>query len=317
MKMSSEFIFSKKGKRKLTPFLGKELLYDYISNRLDDERKRAVDSLLKDSKEIQDEVLMLKRAMSYTEELAQTGISEKIIDEIKVPKTYIQGFFQKIRWSEWPSGLKLGIEVLTVASCILLVIILIPWNKVIKFPIVQTSQLVLSEVKKDISKSSSNEIVIAEKNATPEELVFQDETEKTAESVNNQKTVQAQAPVKTDSKSVNEASKNNTKPQPESIKTQGFLYRGSIRVSNLDVTSEKFVKKIEEFGGRKAGEVPLGWKKGESTYFHFTIPEAKYESLKSFLIEYGKIQLNKEKHDRVMPDGIIRIIINVYEDKDK
>jgi hypothetical protein len=66
-------------------------------------------------------------------------------------------------------------------------------------------------------------------------------------------------------------------------------------------------------GGRKAGEVPLGWKKGNSSYFHFTLPENKYEELKQFMTTYGTLKIQKEHHERVMPDGIIRLIISVEE----
>jgi hypothetical protein len=96
----------------------------------------------------------------------------------------------------------------------------------------------------------------------------------------------------------------------------GFLYRGELAVTNLSVVGPKITEKIKELGGRKAGGVELGWQKSPtSTYYHFTLPEAKYQELATFLGTYGKAQLNKEKHPRVMPDGIIRLIITVDEDK--
>ncbi|MNL61807.1 hypothetical protein D3C87_1857750 [compost metagenome] len=48
-------------------------------------------------------------------------------------------------------------------------------------------------------------------------------------------------------------------------------------------------------------------------YFHFTLPEAKYAELEAFLATYGKARIGKEKHPRVMPDGIIRLILTVDE----
>ncbi len=48
-------------------------------------------------------------------------------------------------------------------------------------------------------------------------------------------------------------------------------------------------------------------------YYHFTMPEAKYQELVTFLSTYGKSKIGGEKHPRVMPDGIIRMIITVDE----
>jgi hypothetical protein len=326
--MSDKFEMSKKGQRKISEFTAQEMLYDYISHKLDSERMEAIENLVKSSREIQDEIHALNKALSYAEHLSQTQVSQKTIDSIKTPKTYIQGFFQKIKWSEWPEGLKLGIEVFVVASLIVLVVISIPWNKVLKYQFWESSQEIITEVQKDFNNALKSEIDLAEKNAAPAELIYQDDNfkateanlqvtqvdkkiensiKKPVESVTT-KPVETQNPVKVE---VTKKSEKSSEP----TKGQGFLYRGNIKVSNLDTTTEKFVEKIQEFGGRKAGEVPLGWKKGESTYFHFTIPEAKYEALEGILKEYGKIEMTKEKHERIMPDGIIRLIINVYEDR--
>jgi len=73
--------------------------------------------------------------------------------------------------------------------------------------------------------------------------------------------------------------------------------------------------KVQELGGRKAGQVELGWFKGDSSYFHFTMPESRYEELQEFFKEYGQLSIQQEAHERVMPEGIRRIIITVYEKK--
>ncbi len=97
-------------------------------------------------------------------------------------------------------------------------------------------------------------------------------------------------------------------------KAQGSLYRGTVFVTNLEAVWPKIKERLEEMGARKAGDVELGWKKSNTLrYFHFTIPEAQLEPMKEFIDQYGKLQYTKEKHARVMPDGIIRLIINVNE----
>lgn len=99
--------------------------------------------------------------------------------------------------------------------------------------------------------------------------------------------------------------------------TQGFLYRGRLHVTNVEATTPKLVAFVTGLGGRKAGKVPLGYQKENGSYFHFTIPSAKYEELENFFSEYGELKINKETHVRVMPEGIIRLIIEVDEKESK
>ncbi len=97
-------------------------------------------------------------------------------------------------------------------------------------------------------------------------------------------------------------------------KVGGFLFRGEVKVTNVESVWPKIRDRIQDIGGRKAGEVELGWKKSAALrYFHFTVPEAQLGVLKDFIGQYGQLQLVKEKHTRIMPDGIIRIILNVNE----
>ncbi len=94
----------------------------------------------------------------------------------------------------------------------------------------------------------------------------------------------------------------------------GFLWRGSVSVANAEAVVPKLVEKIAELGGRKAGSVALGWKKDPGVfYFHLTIPENKFEDFRKYISGYGVFQLKKEKHERVMPDGIIRVIFQAEE----
>lgn len=102
---------------------------------------------------------------------------------------------------------------------------------------------------------------------------------------------------------------------PKSAESQGFLYRGKAQVINLDMTAKKLVELLAQLGASKAGEVELGWTKGNMRYFHFTIPEAKYNDVIKVFNSYGKFDLKKETHPRVMPKEISRFIVEVTENK--
>jgi hypothetical protein len=95
---------------------------------------------------------------------------------------------------------------------------------------------------------------------------------------------------------------------------RGELYRGSIKVRDLTSVSTQLIKKIDELGGRKAGQAALGWKKNKNiAYFHFTIPTEHEGTLRHFLQENGDLQIEKEKHDRIMPEGVMRLILTLEQ----
>lgn len=313
---------SKKGKREVSSFIGHELLYDYLSNSLDEERKAAVADHIKFSRDAQLDLAKIQNGQSYAEQLADTVVSQPIIDQINAPSTYLTVLMQKTNFARWPQGLKWGLEALVVVAVIVSLLTIAPWEKVINVGL----------------NSGSKEVILAEITKTPQATMPEVPSEPGAfvdEDVKPGKTATPEASTSV----AKEQKKEADKPVPAPIATAkpsattpvvavtptstssaaatgGFLYRGEIAVTNLDVVGPKIKDKIGELGGRKAGDVELGWKRTESSlYFHFTIPEAKEQELLTFLSAYGKPKISKEKHPRVMPDGIIRLIITVDEAK--
>lgn len=109
---------------------------------------------------------------------------------------------------------------------------------------------------------------------------------------------------------------NSREPAKENSATPaatGWLNKGRLTLTNVVAVTPKIVETVNSLGGRKAGQVPLGWAKGKGSYFHFTIPEAKYEELLSALKNFGTLKISRDPHDRVMPEGIVRVIIDVEE----
>ncbi|MFZ3230404.1 MAG: hypothetical protein WA160_09375 [Pseudobdellovibrio sp.] len=104
-------------------------------------------------------------------------------------------------------------------------------------------------------------------------------------------------------------------PKPEVIaKTSSGLYRASISVTDLNSITSKITEKLVALGGKKAGEVELGWKKTPTlAYYHLVIPEENLEAAKAFIKNFGKLNIQFENHPRVLPAGINRIILEVKE----
>ncbi|HEX4923342.1 MAG TPA: zf-HC2 domain-containing protein [Bdellovibrionales bacterium] len=93
----------------------------------------------------------------------------------------------------------------------------------------------------------------------------------------------------------------------------GFVYRMAMSVRGVDRVTPELKSAIEALDGQKAGQVQLGWKKPGGSYFHFTLPEANFDSLMKDLRAFAQVRHSKDPHKRVMPPGTIRIILWVEE----
>jgi hypothetical protein len=125
--------------------------------------------------------------------------------------------------------------------------------------------------------------------------------------------VKPKAPVKSVSEAARETEESEvaaSKPTDKAM--NGFVWRGKIIVETLDDnTTQRITQIITDLGGEKAGQVPLGWSRGEERYYHFTLSETSYESLVQRLGVLGEVELKKERHPRVMESGKMRIIMSV------
>lgn len=311
---------SKKGKREISPFIGHELLYDFLSGSLDSERRAAIEEHVKFSRDAQLDLAKIQQGQNYSEKLSATVVSQPILDTISAPASYLTVLIQKSNFDKWPQGLKWGLEALVVVFAIVLLLTLTPWQNLIQYT----------------QNIGSDEVILAEASKTSTSMKTEEAPEFVDEGVKEPGTpVKGSAPVKVvevPTPPVKEVAKvptpvatskpvaavapavivdEGTSPQTSG---GGFLYRGEIAITNIESNGPKISDKIRELGGRKAGGVELGWKKTPtSMYYHFTIPEAKYQDLLTYFAIYGTPKISKEKHSRVMPDGIIRLIITVDE----
>lgn len=388
MSNDSQIPFAKKDKRDLTPFIGHELLYEYLSSKLDDERKKAVEAHLVQSKEAQLDLQSIQTGNSYAELLAATNVSLPIVEYISESKNYLTVLLKKTHFEKWPQGVKWGLEALIVIFVIVVILLSMPWEKSIQtfskwgakeFTLAEISKEKMGEledtqepqfvdegVKVADDEAVNSEISKNEKSTVPPAQTKEESANKqttpagkvadTAKPTTETKaTVDISALVKPTfidpSKAIKplEAPKQvakavevkppatkaaatptsanpvlpvssasiieaESKPIPTSSASVGYLYRGTISITNIEAAEPKITEKIIELGGRKAGSVELGWKKNENAlYYHFTIPEARYTEMLTYLSTYGTPKFSKEKHGRVMPDGIIRLIFTVDE----
>ncbi len=336
-------VWSKRNRRVITEFIASELVYDFVSERLDHERRTAMVEAVEKYPSLSVQIDSVLFGLEYTRQLQKTEVSKKFLAELEDSSNYLKVFRRQLRINDWSPAFRVGLEVFSVITAVGLISFFTPWNYVIsRLNWDQNKNVTISEIAKRPTEAVEDTLAVAPNEDKP---LFEDEkTVVAADSAKKPKdeespkqsqptptqTVAASAevapsavppvppvsPPKTETTTAEATNASKTeKPAPA---TTGFIYRGKIKVSNIEATSPKIKDRIEELGGRKAGEVELGWQKGEGNYFHFTMPEKSYPELIKLLEDYSgkKVNISKDKHQRVMPDGIIRLILEVEPVKD-
>lgn len=345
--------YSKYKKRVVTEFICEELLYDYLVGALDAERKQAIEKALVENKTLQFQLQAMKQSLELANSLKEFDVEAGLIDDFKEIKGSFEIFLDEIKFLHWPFGVRWGVEVVIVLGFVSFTLYAVPWAKLLRFEnLGQSSAFILAQIDRPEKSADDNaHSQLASNPASDPATTFKDESAKSDEPV---KPIQPDstkpgavavttppasptgpAPVGT----VVKVSPGGTATTPATT-TQtpaatattvattktvavgatttaiqgGYLYRGFMKITGTEMNGPKITEKIMQLGGRKAGEVDLGWRKTPTIlYYHFTIPESKVAELESLFNSYGKIKLAKEKHPRVMPEGIARYIIEVEE----
>lgn len=298
--------YSKKGHRKISSFFARGMFYDYFNQYLDVERERALKQILTYSRDAQLEFEQLQRAHDYLRSIGRISMSEKTIEEIVKHsniKNRVRDHFNIDQWSPW---LKWSIEGLLVAGIMSLLLNNISWGPLINEKLWKKQSghilTVVEKTKPQITDVQEEDVLYSDTDSAPTPSPTALKANAAVPQPEQQIIANAKPP-----------SASQSTQSPPAI-TTGEIYRGEVLVGNLSPETADLVKIISELGGRKAGSVGLGWQKSiDTSYFHFTIPSAKLESLSKELEKYSKNPLKKESHSRVMPEGITRVILEVKQ----
>lgn len=328
-----EFIRLKKNKsREMSDFVANHLLFEYARNTLDPERKKAVEAVLESTPELQNEFIKLINGIQYCEKLSETLINDAAIKQIEMQSSQVNFIVNRLRWHQWPLGFRWLVEAGVVALLLVIVLNVLPLNRIIHLNDGNDSQTIVAEVDRK-RKPILGEVP----EANVERPEFSDEEVKQPTTVaakdtmppskpNSATTLAPSKPLATTTPNIPTPTTTPAKPaanvavttppaaEKTSSKSGAWIYRGQFLVTNAEAVSPKIKDKIKDLGGQKAGEVEIGWLKTPNVYyFHFTVPEAKLGELEALLKDYSTGKLVKEAHPRVMPDGIIRLLFTVEE----
>lgn len=318
----------------LTDFSSREMLYDYLTSRLSKDDMKKMDQKQKSAPFLVQELKNMQAARDYMHSLSHLEVPAAVLAKIDQPEKKTILSRENYNLESMSESFKQGLTAFAIVVAVLLLTVSVPWHRVRELQLFQSaSQVIVATVDKRITSTDLQDI---EKN---EQGDFLDDTNEEAaakvpavvgrgkkEVVAKAPTAQVEAPPAAvappslrpqapSAESSAVAAANSPENSSAAPTESGFIYRGELKITNLDVNSQRITDKILELGGRKAGQVELGWKRDDKTlYYHFTIPEAKYSELNEFLMLYGKPQITKDKHPRVMPEGILRLILTVDEE---
>ena len=304
--------------RKLSRFLCRELLYDYIENILDEDRKRAVEDFLKQDQEISHELEAMRQAQKYCEALSKTRLSGERIEQLSAIKPKVELILDRFSWKNWPDPLKWSTQALAISAVAMVIGLSLPWYKIgglvelgrqkdkqAELPPFEVAGLV-TDGDTDYETEGRVKEVLSEK-------------EDSSDEPSSPEVEQAEMPE--EAPRVAAIPETQPKPEPEKKKQeepalQGMLYRILMSHHQTQKITVDIREKIRSFGGSRAGQVELGWRRENGNYFHFSIPEKHYDEFIAFLENYGSMTVYKNPHERVMPEGIRRIILWI-EDRPK
>lgn len=297
--------------RKLSRFVASELLYDYMMGRLDSDRQKAMHEHLQDSPELQEELKTMQVAENYLENIARTKISSHHLSELAEYRTTTEHFFSRLQFANWPVFMRWVAEALLVSFAVAALALFIPWDKITSNI---TNSIPTAKIPDEVIPAMPQEPVeqkIAEANKT--ETTPEPAQKAPVEAVVAQASKDVQKPQTAPSKVEVTTIVKSEKPKVSAL--NGFVYSMMMSLTDTATLTPEIRAKIEELGGIKAGQVELGWRKQNpaGSYFHFSMPEENYDQLVQTLGGYGRVRIYKNPHERVMPEGKIRIILWVED----
>jgi hypothetical protein len=305
----------RKKKRMLSRFLAQELLFDYVTDGLDRERREALEAYLPTCTETQRQLHNLKMGLEICGQLRRIQVSDPSIEAIANARSPVQKILHGLKPNHWPEYIQWSAEAILVAACLGGLVLFVPWQKISRILPKRPSDITLVEVKKQ-TEPLPNEPhpvesvkVAAETTApsTPEPPANQ-EAEAPAQET---ETAAAEPPSPEDQKAPGPLEEDTQVAHQGPMK--GVLYRAFMASDDSTDITREIRDIITALGGKKAGRVELGWRKPGGSYYHFTLPESNFDELQERLKALGPVRIAKEAHSRVMPAGKIRIILWVEE----
>lgn len=350
--MNEQFETSLSGrKRAMSRFHAQELIFDYVEDNLDPDRRRAMEEYLPTCRRTQEALVAVRTASQYSARMARIEVSPEIIQQVQETKLGWSKWAERLSWRNWPEVARWSAEAVLIAATFATLISLLPLHKIARWMPKPAQELVLAEVDKarddlmvnDPAESMKEVPPPTSPSAAPQVLPPSTSTPIPAAATLPQPSAPPAKPVaevpapptakippsnptpaevhdpdpgalqKPGAKTEAVAGEENRDIQDGEKGPRGLVYRAYMATGQIVETTDAVRDLILRLDGDRAGQVELGWRKSTGTYFHFTLPESNYESLLAGLRAYSPVRIYKDPHWRVMPEGQIRLILFVED----
>lgn len=301
-----------KKKDHISAFRSKELLYDYAKGKLSADRAQALEKAIDEHPDLKLDLRNIEERLEILRAFDQAVPSREWIEELSLPHPSLTQQIISLEKRLAPRFWKMLPLSVILASGVFALVLFQPW-KMVNFNEVEVAEVHLSDEEKRMEAA----LALSEKDIEGA-MQAQDSSGKKEDKLSLKEPGEEVKVAKNESdpqKAVKESAPPEPKEKPkEKAKRVGELYRGFITVTDLQKVTEGTVQKIVDLGGKKAGQVPLGWKRDEDErYFHFSLPEKNKKPLLEFLSNFSQVRLSNQEHPLVMPEGKIRIILVVKQ----
>jgi hypothetical protein len=117
-------------RKKLTPFLAHEMIYDYAAGQLDPERRAALEEFLAKDTESQNILKNIEQAKTYTEKLRGLSVDREILQQLQEAESAVSLGKRYSSWKEWPETLRWSITAVAMSAVVAGTVALVPWSKI-------------------------------------------------------------------------------------------------------------------------------------------------------------------------------------------
>lgn len=152
-------------KRELSSFMAEQLLYDYVTKKIDPLREKAMVDALQSSPELAKSLDDIIYGMTYCHHLQKTSIAPEFIQKFRAPPSFKSRLKKYRNLRHWNQSTTWILEAVGISLLVLLVSVVIPWPKYLKlFLEKQNPSLIMSETPRDATFTASH---LPEPTSTP------------------------------------------------------------------------------------------------------------------------------------------------------
>ena len=301
-------------KRDLSCFMIAQLLYEYRAALLDSKSEEGVRQHLKGCERCVEAFRKIRNAHDYLQKLNSLQINPELIRDLRGDLVPWIERVRKWRFQSLPSPARWAIAGV---ACILLSAALVRGFRhrlpIEKIPLAGPTgfpELSSESQLADAGYDPTIDDMETELNEQVGEVYGEGEREGSEAPIASATAVPATPLPQASSVAVTGSSPApSPEASPKPVAPKGFVYRLYMFSPRIEELTPELVQKIEALGGKKAGDVQLGWRRANGSYFHFSVPEEGFEQLVAFLRLKTEVRVDKDPHSRVMPKGTVRAIL--------